>query len=194
MAAGIPSMLPIIPAPDVVGTVEEAGEGVAALVPADRIGVQPVWTTCARCEFRRSGREHLCNPRRSGARPSTVATRSSCLPTLSTRTGSRTSWGSPMRRPSLPRDSPVSGSGSTGTFGAQIGTHGGTVPAAIQDVSLQISRSWGPHGRAARRCHSAFGWRPPALLIPGPASSTGGTCSLAVRTSPGLRRVAVTTS
>jgi D-arabinose 1-dehydrogenase-like Zn-dependent alcohol dehydrogenase len=30
MAAGIPSMLPIIPGHDGVGTVEEAGEGVAA--------------------------------------------------------------------------------------------------------------------------------------------------------------------
>jgi propanol-preferring alcohol dehydrogenase len=60
LAGGIPSMLPIIPGHEVVGTVEEVGEGVTALAPGDRIGVQPVWTTCGACEFCLSGREHLC--------------------------------------------------------------------------------------------------------------------------------------
>ncbi len=57
---GNPSMLPIIPGHEVVGTVEEVGEGVTKLAPGDRIGVQPVWTTCGRCEFCLGGRENLC--------------------------------------------------------------------------------------------------------------------------------------
>lgn len=60
LAAGIPSTLPIIPGHEVVGTVEQVGEGVAELAAGDRIGVQPIWTTCGSCEFCLSGREHLC--------------------------------------------------------------------------------------------------------------------------------------
>jgi propanol-preferring alcohol dehydrogenase len=63
LAGGVPSMLPIIPGHEVVGTVETVGAGVTHLRPGDRIGVQPIWATCGHCEYCLSGRDHLCQAR-----------------------------------------------------------------------------------------------------------------------------------
>ncbi|MBA2768254.1 MAG: alcohol dehydrogenase catalytic domain-containing protein [Sporichthyaceae bacterium] len=58
--AGVPSIFPIIPGHEVVGTVEALGEGVTGFDVGDRVGVQPIWSTCGRCEYCLSGREQLC--------------------------------------------------------------------------------------------------------------------------------------
>jgi alcohol dehydrogenase, propanol-preferring len=60
MDAGVPTKLPIIPGHEVVGTVAEIGDGVTDLREGDRIGVQPVWSTCGRCRYCLSGFDHLC--------------------------------------------------------------------------------------------------------------------------------------
>jgi propanol-preferring alcohol dehydrogenase len=60
MDAGVPTKLPIIPGHEVVGTVAEIGDGVRDLREGDRIGVQPVWSTCGRCPHCLSGLDHLC--------------------------------------------------------------------------------------------------------------------------------------
>jgi propanol-preferring alcohol dehydrogenase len=58
--AGVPTKLPIVPGHEVVGTVAEVGDGVTDLQEGDRIGVQPVWSTCGRCRYCLSGLDHLC--------------------------------------------------------------------------------------------------------------------------------------
>ncbi len=52
--------LPLIPGHQVVGVVDEVGEGVCDLVPGQRVGVGWLGWTCGACEFCRSGRENLC--------------------------------------------------------------------------------------------------------------------------------------
>jgi alcohol dehydrogenase, propanol-preferring len=53
-----PSM-PIVPGHEIVGRVEEVGEGAAFRV-GDRVGVPWLGYSCGECEFCRSGRENLC--------------------------------------------------------------------------------------------------------------------------------------
>jgi propanol-preferring alcohol dehydrogenase len=60
MDGGVPSKLPIVPGHEVVGTVAEVGEGVTDLQEGDRIGVQPLWSTCGHCRYCLSGLDHLC--------------------------------------------------------------------------------------------------------------------------------------
>ena len=55
-----PSFTPIIPGHEVVGRIEALGASVAGLAVGDRVGVQPLFSTCGRCAFCRSGREELC--------------------------------------------------------------------------------------------------------------------------------------
>ncbi|MDQ2756351.1 MAG: alcohol dehydrogenase catalytic domain-containing protein [Actinomycetota bacterium] len=57
---GTPAFTPIIPGHEVVGTVAEIGTGVEHLAVGDRVGVQPLWSTCGFCEFCVSGLDHLC--------------------------------------------------------------------------------------------------------------------------------------
>ena len=57
---GVPSRFPIIPGHEVVGRIEELGEGVEGLPVGARAGVQPLFSTCGRCEFCLAGRDHLC--------------------------------------------------------------------------------------------------------------------------------------
>lgn len=59
-AAGVPSLLPIIPGHEVVGRIETVGEGVGDLRPGERVGVQPLWSTCGQCRFCRRGLDQLC--------------------------------------------------------------------------------------------------------------------------------------
>lgn len=60
VAAGVPAMSPIVPGHEVVGTVVEVGDGVTEFSMGDRVGVQPLWSTCGHCEFCLSGRDQLC--------------------------------------------------------------------------------------------------------------------------------------
>ncbi|MEM0456994.1 MAG: alcohol dehydrogenase catalytic domain-containing protein [Nitrososphaerota archaeon] len=57
---GLPSKLPIIPGHEIVGTIHEIGRGVEGLSIRQRVGIQPLWTACGRCEYCLRGFEHLC--------------------------------------------------------------------------------------------------------------------------------------
>lgn len=52
--------LPLIPGHQIVGVVDEVGEGVSALAVGQRVGVGWLGWTCGECAFCRSGRENLC--------------------------------------------------------------------------------------------------------------------------------------
>lgn len=58
--AGVPAKTPIIPGHEVVGTITALGSGVDWLHEGDRVGVQPLWSTCGHCEYCMSGAEQLC--------------------------------------------------------------------------------------------------------------------------------------
>jgi propanol-preferring alcohol dehydrogenase len=60
LAGGVPSQLPIIPGHEVVGKVDQVGEGVTSVQPGDRVGVLPLWSTCGHCRYCLSGLDHLC--------------------------------------------------------------------------------------------------------------------------------------
>lgn len=59
-APAMPAFTPIIPGHEVVGEVVELGEDVTEVALGDRVGVQPIYSTCLTCEFCVSGREQLC--------------------------------------------------------------------------------------------------------------------------------------
>lgn len=52
---------PIIPGHEVVGTVEQVGEGVKALAPGMRVGIPWLGGTCGDCTYCKTGRENLCD-------------------------------------------------------------------------------------------------------------------------------------
>jgi len=56
----VPGMLPIIPGHEVVGSIVELGSGVEGLVVGQRVGVQPLWSCCGRCDYCLTARENLC--------------------------------------------------------------------------------------------------------------------------------------
>jgi propanol-preferring alcohol dehydrogenase len=60
---GVPAKSPIIPGHEIVGTVAELGDGVGTFAIGERVGIQPLWSTCGRCEFCLTGREQLCRSR-----------------------------------------------------------------------------------------------------------------------------------
>ena len=45
---------------EVVGRVAEVGSEVDWLSAGDRVGVQPLWSTCGHCSYWRTGRDQLC--------------------------------------------------------------------------------------------------------------------------------------
>jgi propanol-preferring alcohol dehydrogenase len=57
---GVPAKLPIIPGHEVVGTIAALGEAVTGLIEGERVGVQPLWSTCGHCEYCLTAREQLC--------------------------------------------------------------------------------------------------------------------------------------
>jgi len=56
--------LPLIPGHQIVGVVEQTGEGVTDLAIGDRVGVPWLGWTCGRCRYCASGRENLCDAAR----------------------------------------------------------------------------------------------------------------------------------
>jgi len=57
---GVPTHFPIIPGHEVVGTVASVSEDDAHFRVGDRVGAQPLWSTCGTCKYCMSGREQLC--------------------------------------------------------------------------------------------------------------------------------------
>jgi propanol-preferring alcohol dehydrogenase len=58
-----PAFLPIIPGHEVVGQVTALGNGVTRVAVGDRVGVQPIWSTCGHCAYCLTGKENLCRQR-----------------------------------------------------------------------------------------------------------------------------------
>jgi propanol-preferring alcohol dehydrogenase len=52
--------LPLVPGHEIVGRVEEIGEGVEGFRVGDRVGIPWLGWTCGECEYCLSGRENLC--------------------------------------------------------------------------------------------------------------------------------------
>jgi len=61
VAYGVPAFMPIVPGHEVVGRVVEVGSEVDWLHPGDRVGVQPLWSTCGHCPYCLTGRDQLCS-------------------------------------------------------------------------------------------------------------------------------------
>jgi propanol-preferring alcohol dehydrogenase len=52
--------LPIVPGHEIVGTVEQIGDGVTGVAAGDRVGVPWLGYSCGQCRFCRARRENLC--------------------------------------------------------------------------------------------------------------------------------------
>jgi len=52
--------IPIVPGHEIVGIVEQVGDGVTALVVGDRVGIPWLSYTCGQCAYCTTGRENLC--------------------------------------------------------------------------------------------------------------------------------------
>jgi alcohol dehydrogenase, propanol-preferring len=55
-----PPILPVIPGHQVVGLVEQNGEGSDRFKVGERVGVAWIFSACGECEYCRSGKENLC--------------------------------------------------------------------------------------------------------------------------------------
>jgi propanol-preferring alcohol dehydrogenase len=61
VAAGVPAKSPIVPGHEIVGRVTAVGERVTTFAVGARVGIQPLWSSCGRCEYCLTGREQLCS-------------------------------------------------------------------------------------------------------------------------------------
>jgi propanol-preferring alcohol dehydrogenase len=52
--------IPIVPGHEIVGVVEETGDGVTGLAVGDRVGIPWLGYTCGTCKYCLAGRENLC--------------------------------------------------------------------------------------------------------------------------------------
>ena len=57
---GCPSKLPIIPGHEIVGVIDQMGKEVEGFQVGDRVGVQPIYESCRKCEYCLTGNENLC--------------------------------------------------------------------------------------------------------------------------------------
>ena len=57
---GSPLSLPVVPGHEVVGVVKKA-DGAKKLRVGDRVGIQPLFSSCMKCEYCKEGKEHLCD-------------------------------------------------------------------------------------------------------------------------------------
>lgn len=57
---GAPSHLPVVPGHEVVGVVKQVGSSVKKIRIGDRVGIQPLFSSCLQCEYCAAGRENLC--------------------------------------------------------------------------------------------------------------------------------------
>ncbi len=51
---------PLVPGHEIVGIVEDVGDGVTQVEPGDRVGIPWLGSTCQQCTYCKSGRENLC--------------------------------------------------------------------------------------------------------------------------------------
>ncbi|HEX9678689.1 alcohol dehydrogenase catalytic domain-containing protein [Nitrososphaera sp.] len=58
---GSPSTLPVIPGHEIVGVVKKVGEGAWKVRVGDRVGIQPLFSSCLKCDYCKAGKEHLCD-------------------------------------------------------------------------------------------------------------------------------------
>jgi propanol-preferring alcohol dehydrogenase len=56
--------LPLVPGHEIVGTIEEMGEGVQDFAVGDRVGIAWLGWSCGKCPYCRSNRENLCDQAR----------------------------------------------------------------------------------------------------------------------------------
>jgi alcohol dehydrogenase, propanol-preferring len=57
---GAPSSLPVVPGHEIVGIVKKRGDSVKKIRVGDRVGIQPLFSSCLQCEYCMAGRENLC--------------------------------------------------------------------------------------------------------------------------------------
>jgi alcohol dehydrogenase, propanol-preferring len=57
---GVPAKAPIVPGHEIVGRVEALGPGTIGFARGDRVGIQPLWSTCMSCRHCLTGHEQLC--------------------------------------------------------------------------------------------------------------------------------------
>jgi propanol-preferring alcohol dehydrogenase len=55
-----PGDIPIVPGHEIVGVVDQVGDGVAGLAAGDRVGIPWLGYACGECAYCRGGRENLC--------------------------------------------------------------------------------------------------------------------------------------
>ncbi len=58
---GIPPRLPVIPGHEIVGVVKKTGERVKNVKIGDRVGIQPLFSSCMKCDYCHEGHENLCD-------------------------------------------------------------------------------------------------------------------------------------